>query len=609
MPKTVTIPGYDKPIDFPDSMSQDQINAASKKLYEAKHPPASTDPSGRTPTGEPAPGDTRNALQRTLDNLITPDPRREEWQSPGRNMADTFARGVAENVVPLVSHPLKSVGGMLRKAGQAIADNPGNATGAASDFFIKPLVEQWVSDYQSGGLAKAVPHMAGTGVGLWATGELGGEGLRKTGKVLKGASGSVGEALRSKYGPRNIPIGEETVPVTVGEGEPTSAAGRKATQLKRSGVGAKKFDKFEAAQQAKVKSAMRKLAQQTSGATGPMPEEPGAAMKYGADTVFETARPMYAALDEELVTVPGDLHSASAIVKQAIARAKKLGYDFEASMESHYGEEPLGLGKPVSDSSSPLTNFQKIRSELGKMRRGSRDPAVRYQISEEMKQMTAAMDKALDNTGLKDTWKEADRLWAKGYAMREISDALKSATKGAESAAQPKGIEVVPSEIKGASLEETLKDLWDDGTLERGLTHDEISNLRQSANILKRADRTATGSGYGESGSRSRAIAHVLRGAPGPLVGAGVGGGIGLLTGHGFLTGAEAGGFAGFLVQSIGERALVSVMTKLDGVGALEAVADAKTPAEMKSAMTKLAAVAAVSASKKRPGDLLRQTQ
>jgi hypothetical protein len=524
-------------------------------------------------------------------------------------MADTYARGVAENVVPLVSHPLKSVGGMLRTGAQAIADNPGNPAGAVGDFFIKPLVEQGVSDYQSGGLAKAVPHMAGTATGLWATGEVGGEALRKTGKVLKGASGSVGDALRSKYGPREIPVGDEKVPVTVGEAEPTSAAGIKATQLKRSGVGAKKFDKFEGAQQAKVKSAMRNLAQQTSGATGPMPEEPGAAMKYGADTVFETARPMYAALDEELVTVPGDLHSASAIVKQAIARAKKLGYDFEASMESHYGEEPLGLGKPVSDASHPLSDFQKIRSELGKMRRGSRDPAVRYQISEEMKQMTAAMDKALDNTGLKDTWKEADRLWAKGYAMREISDALKSATKGAESAAQPKGIEVVPSEIKGASLEETLKDLSDDGTLERGLTHDEISNLRQSANILKRADRTATGSGYGESGSRSRAIAHVLRGAPGPLVGAGVGGGIGLLTGHGFLTGAEAGGFAGFLVQSIGERALVSVMTKLDGVGALEAVADAKTPAEMKSAMTKLAAVAAVSASKKRPGDLLRQTQ
>lgn len=426
---------------------------------------------------------------------------------------------------------------------------------------------------------------------------------------IRAGESKIGSILKGKYGPREIPVGDEKVPVTVGEAEPTSAAGRKATQLKRSGVGAKKFDKFEAVQQAKVKSAMRNLAQQTSGATGPMPEEPGAAMKYGADTVFETARPMYAALDEELVTVPGDLHSASAIVKQAIARAKKLGYDFEASKELHYGEEPLGLGKPVSDASHTLSDFQKIRSELGKMRRGSRDPAVRYQISEEMKQMTAAMDKALDNTGLKDTWKEADRLWAKGYAMNSIADALKSATKGAESAAQPKGIEVVPSEIKGASLEETLKDLSDDGTLERGLNHDEISNLRQSANILKRAEGTSTGSGYGESGSRSRAIAHILRGAPGPVAGAGIGGAIGMMSGHGFIVGAEAGGFAGFIVQSIGERALVRVMTKLDGVRALDAVADAKTPAEVNSAMTKLAAVAAASAPKKRPGDLLRQAQ
>ena len=582
------------------------------KLDFSKAVPLETpnaDPSGRTPTGEPAPDDTRNAAQRWMDNLITPDPRREEWQSPGKNMADTFARGVAENVVPLVSHPLKSVGGMLRTGAQAIADNPGNPQGAASDFFIKPFVEQGVSDYQSGGMAKAVPHMAGTATGLWATGEVGGEALRKVARGATKATGTVGDALRSKYRPREIPVGDEKVPVTVGEAEPTSAAGKKATQLKRSGVGAKKFDKFEAVQQAKVKSAMRNLAQQTSGATGPMPEEPGAAMKYGADTVFETARPMYAALDEELVTVPGDLHSASAIVKQAIARAKKLGYDFEASKELHYGEEPLGLGKPVSDASHPLSDFQKIRSELGKMRRGSRDPAVRYQISEEMKQMTAAMDKALDNTGLKDTWKEADRLWAKGYAMNSIADALKSATKGAESAAQPKGIEVVPSEIKGASLEETLKDLSDDGTLERGLNHDEISNLRQSANILKRAEGTSTGSGYGESGSRSRAIAHILRGAPGPVAGAGIGGAIGMMSGHGFIVGAEAGGFAGFIVQSIGERALVSVMTKLDGVRALDAVADAKTPAEVNSAMTKLAAVAAASAPKKRPGDLLRQAQ
>ena len=69
MPKRVSIPGYDKPIEFPDSMSLDEINAASKKLYDAKNTPASTDPSGRTPTGEPAEGDDRNGFQRWADNL------------------------------------------------------------------------------------------------------------------------------------------------------------------------------------------------------------------------------------------------------------------------------------------------------------------------------------------------------------------------------------------------------------------------------------------------------------------------------------------------------------------------------------------------------------
>ena len=74
--------------------------------YKSPTPPP--DPSGRTPTGEPAPGDNRNGFQRTLDNLTTPDPRREEWQGPVRNASDSFSRGIAENVLPFVSHPLKS---------------------------------------------------------------------------------------------------------------------------------------------------------------------------------------------------------------------------------------------------------------------------------------------------------------------------------------------------------------------------------------------------------------------------------------------------------------------------------------------------------------------
>ena len=188
MPKPVKL-DFSKAVPIADDGAV-KLDFSKAQPVEGTVTPTSTDPSGRTPTGEPAPDDTRNALQRTLDNLITPDPRREEWQSPGRNMADTFARGVAENVVPLVSHPIQSIGGMLRKAGQAIADNPVNLTGALSDFAIKPLIEQGVSDYQSGGLAKAIPHMAGTGTGIWATGELGG-------KALKPVTGKVGTALRA----------------------------------------------------------------------------------------------------------------------------------------------------------------------------------------------------------------------------------------------------------------------------------------------------------------------------------------------------------------------------------------------------------------------------
>jgi hypothetical protein len=55
----------------------------------------------------------------------------------------------------------------------------------------------------------------------------------------------------------------------------------------------------------------------------------------------------------------------------------------------------------------------------------------------------------------------------------------------------------------------------------------------------------------------------------------------------------EMGGFAGFIVQSIGERGLVNVMTKLDGVKALDALEKAKTPAQVQTAMTALTAAAA----------------
>ena len=92
MPRTIQADG--RTITVPDDATPDEINQIVGPAPSSTPP----DPSGRTPTGEPASGDNRNGFQRTLDNLTTPDPRREEWQGPVHNAADSFSRGVAENV-------------------------------------------------------------------------------------------------------------------------------------------------------------------------------------------------------------------------------------------------------------------------------------------------------------------------------------------------------------------------------------------------------------------------------------------------------------------------------------------------------------------------------
>ena len=159
----------------------------------------STDISGRTPTGDPSPGDKRNAAQRWLDNLITPDPRREEWQSPAKNTADDVARHVAQNFIPILSHPLNTMGGMVKSAGQALANNPGNAQGVVSDLFIKPIVEQVVSESQEKGPTRAALNLLGTGAGMWATGEVTGAGTkplneRVIGPITRGIASKAAKA-------------------------------------------------------------------------------------------------------------------------------------------------------------------------------------------------------------------------------------------------------------------------------------------------------------------------------------------------------------------------------------------------------------------------------
>jgi hypothetical protein len=102
--------------------------------------------------------------------------------------------------------------------------------------------------------------------------------------------------------------------------------------------------------------------------------------------------------------------------------------------------------------------------------------------------------------------------------------------------------------------------------------------------------------------SRSRGLAHAVSGAKGPLIGAGVG----FLLGHG-LYGAEFGAGIGFIVQAVGERSLVDVMTRIDGVNALKSIETAKTPAELQTALKTLATVVAASSAGQRPTKSLKE--
>jgi hypothetical protein len=729
---------------------QDKLLARVKEYRQkGTATPVSTDPSGRTPTGEPAPGDTRNPAQKWLDNLVTPDPRREEWQSPARNATEDVVRHVGQTFIPLISHPINTARGMLKSAGNAIADNPGNAQGAVFDFFVKPLVEQAVTESAEKGKTRAALNLLGTGVGIWATGEVTGTGAKAArpvvGKVTRGlmdTAAKAREAAVGKYRPRAVEVGGENIPVMVGEAEPESSAGRLQTRLKRSGSGAKSFEKVESAQQEAAKNVIKKTAQKASGQIGPLQAEPGAVVNDAATASFAQAGPLYESLDESLKTVPEALTNVSKLVDTAIGRARKLGVviddgggDISKIRPDKDGAIQWGgtriskatqperwaelVDQGIIDESgngTPMKAYRNVISQLKSMQRSSTDGATRFAIGKEINTLTnnmdaalrgtrarpevnyvrrgldidyqateanlptvksgytrlfrsespttkfgdvfnadklgefakqttgehytsdlsyadyfrqsygrdartyyidvpnsianktrvgesseyhlsnAEVDNALGESSLEKTWHEADRLWRQGHARIDVAKAITDATKGPRASITPAGMAEVPTEMQGSSLVKSLDKLLDDGTLEDAFTPDEGKNLRQSALILDRIQKTSPGTGYGESGSKSRAIAHILRGSPGPLIGGGIGAGVGLLTGHA-IAGLEAGGFVGFVVQRIGEQGLIRVMTRLDGMNALEALEKAKTPAAADAAMKSILTIGATGAS------------
>jgi hypothetical protein len=510
-------------------------------------------------------------------------PRQRPKGATTGEMLASDVGNVAAGALSVPRHPvqtalgaLEGIGGVVTAPVEAAMGKPTIFSETAEQFKESPEIVPF-------GLGQAIA-MGGLGK---KAGTLGGKGIQ-----------AIREAAAKKYGPVNVPIAKEKVPVLVGEARPETAAGRKQIGFKRMGVSPAKFEKVAQAQQTAVKNVIRKTAQQTSGLIGPMAEEPGEAMQEAADATFAKARPMYAALDKSLTTVPDGLENVSKITQQAMSRAKKLGVTF--------GDESVDLSKIRPDKNgsiqwggtriskatnperwnalvkdgiiddsghgTPISAYIKVRSQLLKMQRSTADAATRNAISNEIRTMNEGMETALKGTPLYENWVQANHLWSKGYALRDVADAFRKATKGTPAAEQAPGLTPVQTRILGPNLVNRLNSLEQEGILGRAFTHEEISNLRQAADILDRA-RAAAGSGY--------SFVH------------------------------------GYSLRSVFWRSLirmpaiplVNIMTKIEGVNALKAAEAARTPAELQTALVALGVAAASPSATKPLGQLREQAK
>jgi hypothetical protein len=329
-------------------------------------------------------------------------------------------------------------------------------------------------------------------------------------------------------------------------------------------------------------------------------------MTSAAEATFDKARPMYKALDDSLTGVPDTLGSTSKVVQQAITRAEKLGIQVTHSpgglelidqsgavvdrgtvspMKLEDGLKSGRLRYEEISGKQPITTYMKVRSELLKMQRASSDPATSFAIGGEIRSMNNAMDEALEGTPLHENWLEANRLWSKGYAIREVADSLNDTVKGTPPSVQAEGLEKIPTKVSASSLVEKLNDLDRNGTLDRAFSRKEASNLRKAADILDRAQKTPISKSESGGFSFFKGLASAARGNALPLAGAAAG----YVTGG--LRGAEYGAGLGFIVQEVGMRSLINAMTRIEGVNALNSLSRAQNPATAARALQTLKAI------------------
>lgn len=296
------------------------------------------------------------------------------------------------------------------------------------------------------------------------------------------SSATVGKL--SSIAPKVVEIEGTKFIVPISEAEESAVAskgGLKQAQYKKAGIGAKEFDELNRYNQAAAREVIRRVAQKTSGMTGPMSESAGRAAGQAGDAVLNQARPMYRALDAALNSNPTlrvVTRNMSEIIQGAMRKAEKFGAPPMAK-----GMSAPGLRTP------PLESYIQARSVLSDLAYKSKDAMVRRAMQSALDVMDADIEKAMKSSGIPDmheNFLQAQSLWAKGKAIQRVSEALDKATPGVPTELQAKGLSPRPPEIKPASLAQQLRKLDAKGDLTRGFGETQKKALYQVADILDR---------------------------------------------------------------------------------------------------------------------------
>ena len=283
----------------------------------------------------------------------------------------------------------------------------------------------------------------------------------------------------SKLAPKVVDVEGVKFIVPVGEAEESavsSKAGLKQSQYKKAGIGAKEFDEINRYNQAAAREVIRKVAQKTSGMTGPMSESAGTAAKQSGNAVLNQARPMYQALDAT-ITGPPEMrvlaNNMSKAVERAMSKAEKYGFP----------------AQPKGSLTQPLDTYIKAKSSIADAMRNARDPIVKRGLEASYDEMNDVIEKEMKSSGVAgmyDNFVEANRLWAKGKALQRVGEAIDKATPGVPSRLQNPGLSARPPEIKPVSLVQQLKKLDAKGDLTRGFGDTQKTALYKVADILDR---------------------------------------------------------------------------------------------------------------------------